>query len=137
MNTLLKIHPVSLRDQVVDQIRTAIIQGQLKPGDHIVKQDLTDLLGVSRTPVREALLLLEQEGLVTSIPNRGFFVRVFTEQDVEHIFSMRTTLENFAGEPNLPHLGLRRQLIREAVHLIWPLPQQRHVLCHCPVPFLL
>lgn len=98
MNDFLQIHPVSLRDQVVEQVRSAIIEGRLKPGDHIVKQDLTDLMGVSRTPVREALLLLEQEGLVISYPNRGFFVRVFSEEDVTHIFSMRTVLENFAGE---------------------------------------
>lgn len=98
MTDFLQIHPVSLRDQVVEQVRTAIIEGRLNPGDHIVKQDLTDIMGVSRTPVREALLLLEQEGLVISYPNRGFFVRIFSEEDVTHIFSMRTMLENFAGE---------------------------------------
>ena len=98
MTDFLQIHPVSLRDQVVEQVREAIIEGRLKPGDHIVKQGLTDIMGVSRTPVREALLLLEQEGLVISYPNRGFFVRIFSVEDVTHIFSMRTMLENFAGE---------------------------------------
>jgi len=98
MTDFLQIHPVSLRDQVVEQVREAIIEGRLKPGDHIVKEDLTDIMGVSRTPVREALLLLEQEGLVISYPNRGFFVRIFSVEDVTHIFSMRTMLENFAGE---------------------------------------
>jgi DNA-binding GntR family transcriptional regulator len=53
---------------------------------------------VSRTPVREALILLEREGLVVASPNRGCFVRAFTPEDVGYIFSMRTTLENFAGE---------------------------------------
>ena len=98
MTDFLQIHPVSLRDQVVEQVREAIIEGRLKPGDHIVKEDLTDIMGVSRTPIREALLLLEQEGLVISYPNRGFFVRIFSVEDVTHIFSMRTMLENFAGE---------------------------------------
>ncbi|MBZ0289406.1 MAG: GntR family transcriptional regulator, partial [Anaerolineae bacterium] len=64
---------------------------------------LTQSLGVSRTPVREALILLEREGLLDFIPNRGYFVHVFTEKDVREIFSLRTALENLAGE--LTHLG--------------------------------
>jgi DNA-binding GntR family transcriptional regulator len=98
MTSFSQIQPVNLCDQVVSQVRTAIIEGRLKSGDHIVEKDLTSQLGVSRTPVREALLLLEQDGLITSIPNRGSFVRIFSEDDVRHIFSMRTMLENFTGE---------------------------------------
>jgi DNA-binding GntR family transcriptional regulator len=96
--TFSQIQPVNLRDQVVDQIRAAIIEGRLKPNDHIVESMLTQQIGVSRTPVREALILLEQDGLVVSYQHRGCFVRSFSEQDVYDIFSMRTTLENFAGE---------------------------------------
>lgn len=99
-----QIQPVNLRDQVVDQIRTAIIEGRLKPNDHIVESELTRQLGVSRTPVREALILLEQDGLVVSYPHRGSFVRTFTVRDVKDIFSMRTALENFAGELIIQHL---------------------------------
>lgn len=98
MEVFSQIRPVSLREQVVERVRTAIIEGRLKPNDHITEVTLTKQLGVSRTPVREALILLEREGLVISSPNRGCFVRVFTEQDINHIFSMRTTLENFASE---------------------------------------
>lgn len=93
-----QIQPVSLREQVVEQIRTAIIEGRLRPNDHIVENVLTHQLGISRTPVREALILLERDGLVVSHPHRGCFVRNFTVDDVEDIFTMRTTLENFAGE---------------------------------------
>ena len=92
------IHVNNLRDRVVEQVRAAIIQGHLKPGDHIVEAGLTGQLGVSRTPVREALILLEREGLVVAEPHRGSFVRVFTQEDVDAVFSMRTTLENFAAE---------------------------------------
>jgi len=95
---LSQIQPVSLREQVVEQIRTAIIEGRLRPNDHIVENVLTHQLGVSRTPVREALILLERDGLVVSHPHRGCFVRNFTVDDIEDIFTMRTTLENFAGE---------------------------------------
>jgi DNA-binding GntR family transcriptional regulator len=98
MDVFSQIRPVSLREQVVIQIRTAIIEGRLRPGDHITEITLTKQLGVSRTPVREALILLEREGLVISSPNRGCFVRIFSEDDVHHLFAMRTTLENFAGE---------------------------------------
>jgi DNA-binding GntR family transcriptional regulator len=98
MTLLSQIRPINLREQVVEQIRTAIIEGRLKPNDHITENILTEQLGVSRTPIREALILLEREGLVIAAPNRGCFVRAFTEQDVSEIFSMRTTLENFAAE---------------------------------------
>ena len=98
------IQPVSLREKVAEQIRTAIIEGRLKPNDHIVEANLTQQLGVSRTPVREALILLEREALIVSLPHRGSFVRAFDEQDVKAIFTMRTTLENFAGELVIDHL---------------------------------
>lgn len=98
MVVLSPIRPVSLREQVVEQIRTAIIEGRLQPNDHITEMTLTEQLGVSRTPVREALILLEREGLVISAPNRGCFVRAFNRHDIGEIFSMRTALENFAGE---------------------------------------
>ena len=93
-----RIRSVILREEVVEQIRLAIIEGRLKPNDHIIEQTLTEQLGVSRTPIREALILLEREGLIVSYPNRGSFVREFTENDVDAIFSMRTALENFAAE---------------------------------------
>jgi DNA-binding GntR family transcriptional regulator len=92
---------LTLRDQVIDQIRTAIIEGRLRPGDHIVEASITEQMHVSRTPVREALILLEQQSLVVSYPNRGYFVQAFTQQDVDEIFSMRASLENFAAELNI------------------------------------
>ena len=93
-----EIRPINLREQVVEHVRLAIIEGRLKPGDHMIEAQLTQQLGVSRTPLREALILLEREGLVETIPNRGTFVRTFSEDDIEAIFSMRTVLENFAAE---------------------------------------
>jgi DNA-binding GntR family transcriptional regulator len=93
-----QIRPLSLREQVADQIRNAIIEGRLKPNDHVTESSLTEQLGVSRTPVREALILLEREALIVSLPHRGSFVRAFDDEDVAALFSMRTTLENFAAE---------------------------------------
>ncbi len=98
MNDFSPIKATSLREKVAEQIRTAIIEGRLKPNDHIVESSLTQQLGVSRTPVREALILLEREALIVSYPHRGSYVRAFNTDDVEAIFTMRTTLENFAAE---------------------------------------
>lgn len=96
--TFSHINPVSLRDQVVEQVRKAIIEGRLLPEDRITEAALTRELGVSRTPVREALILLQGEGLIAYVPNRGAFVRPFDAERVEHIFSARCNLENFTAE---------------------------------------
>ncbi len=92
------IQPISLRDQVVEQVRAAIIEGRLRPNDHVTEATLTSELGVSRTPVREALILLEREGLIVSTHNRGAFVRAFDSDDVVEIFSSRRVLEDFVAE---------------------------------------
>jgi DNA-binding GntR family transcriptional regulator len=105
MLRLTQVHAQSLREQIVEQIRNAIIEGRLNLGDRITEIQLTEELGVSRTPVREALIVLESEGLVVSAPNRSTMVRTFSERDVDQIFSMRTALENFAGELILDRLG--------------------------------
>lgn len=98
MKDLGTIQRLTLREQIIQQIRSAIIEGTLRPNDHLPIQDLTKQLGVSRAPLSEALLLLEGEGLVVSVPNKGFFVRAFEIRDVDIIFSMRTILENSAAE---------------------------------------
>lgn len=104
MTLFASIRALSLREQVAEQIRIAIIEGRLKPNDHIVESTLTEQLGVSRTPVREALIILESESLVVSIPHRGFYVRAFTPDDIRALFSMRVTLENFAAELTIDSL---------------------------------
>lgn len=123
MKVFSQIRPINLRDQVADQIRTAIIEGRLKPNDHIAEAALTQQLGVSRTPVREALIILEREALIISVPNRGCFVRAFNADDVEALFSMRTTLENFAGERIINRLtDADLDHLRELINL-----QRRHI----------
>jgi DNA-binding GntR family transcriptional regulator len=77
-------------------LRDAIIKYDLEPGKAIVEQEISNALGISRTPVREALKLLEAEGLVWHAPLRGTFVTEITTQDVEEIFALRETLEVLA-----------------------------------------
>jgi DNA-binding GntR family transcriptional regulator len=100
MNTQLfdRVQPRTLRTQIVDQIRDAIVSGQLKPGEHLKEGAIADQMSVSRIPVREAFRQLEQEGLIVSIPNQGSFVKAFDEKDIEEIFTLRATLEGLACE---------------------------------------
>ena len=77
-------------------IRRAILDGTLRPGERIVEQQLAETLGVSRTPVREALLKLERENLVARI-GRGMAVRRYSSDEVRDIYSLRAHLESFAA----------------------------------------
>ncbi len=92
------IRPNTLRYEVVDEIRDAIVSGRLKPGEHLKENIIAEQMAISRSPVREALRHLEQEGLVVSIPNRGSFVKDFNEKDIREIFSLRAALESLACE---------------------------------------
>lgn len=77
-------------------LRDAILTWKISPGSSIVEQEISDQLGISRTPVREALKLLEAEGLVRVLPQRGTFVSELSTQDVEEIFALRESLEVLA-----------------------------------------
>ena len=78
---------------LVRLIRAAIIDGRLKPGEPLREVDLANQLGTSRTPIREALLLLENEGLVEAVRNRGAIVRSYTPEDLEELYTLRAVLE--------------------------------------------
>lgn len=88
----------TLRTEVVDMIRDAIVTGKLKPGERLKENGLAHQMSVSRSPIREAFRQLEQEGLIVSIPNQGSFVRAFDEDDVREIFTLRAALEDLACE---------------------------------------
>lgn len=77
-------------------IREAIIDGRLNPGQRLKEEELARELGISRTPVREALLMLQAEGLVDAIPNRGAKVRTHTAKDLDDLYQLRALLEGHA-----------------------------------------
>jgi DNA-binding GntR family transcriptional regulator len=86
----------SLRQQVASSLRDAILDGSLKPGERMVEEDISQGMHTSRGPLREALRLLEQEGLVMSFPYRGSFVTRISALEVrEVLIPLRTTLEGF------------------------------------------
>lgn len=86
----------TLREHVVDRLRTAILGGVLEPGSQLVETRLAEQLGVSRGPLREAIRQLIEEGLLVNVPYTGTFVVELTAQHAEEIYSLRTVLESFA-----------------------------------------
>lgn len=93
---LAKIANVSLRDQVVGAIRDAIIQGKLRPGEKIPEHDLAEQLGVSRTPIREAIRTLEHQGLVETRPRSGTYVATLRWEEARDSLLVRAALEDLA-----------------------------------------
>lgn len=88
----------SLRARVFAALEQAIINGEYKEGDSMNEIKLSQQLGVSRTPVREALMQLELEGLVETIQNKGAVVVGVSPRDIEDIYAIRMHLEGFAAE---------------------------------------
>src|SRR6202045_5255261 len=83
----------SLHDQVVTELRQAILSGRLKPGERLVEGRLADELGVSRNPVREAIRVLASEGLVDVAARRGASVAVMSDQEARETIEVRALLE--------------------------------------------
>ena len=87
-----------LRDVVFNTLRQAILTGDLKPGERLMEIHLADKLGVSRTPIREAIHKLELEGLVTIIPRRGAEVAQITEKSMKDVLEVRRALDALCVE---------------------------------------
>ena len=85
-----------LRDVVFQTLRGAILKGDLKPGERLMELQLASKLGVSRTPIRVAIRMLEQEGLAVTIPRKGAEVAKMTEKDMEDVLQIRLSLEALA-----------------------------------------
>jgi DNA-binding GntR family transcriptional regulator len=85
-----------LRDVVFNTLRDAILTGKLVPGERLMENQLAEKLGVSRTPVREALRMLELENLVELVPRKGAQVLDMSEKDITNILEVRSALEGLA-----------------------------------------
>src|SRR5215471_5621253 len=88
---------VTLRQQVLEVLRSAILNFQFKPGDRLIERELCELTGVSRTSVREALRHLESEGLVQNLPNKGPTVARVTREEAQALYEVREVLEGLAA----------------------------------------
>jgi len=99
MGDLSVIKPLSdstLRGRTTTHLKQLIVAGELQPGTRLTEKGLADALGISRGPLREAIRELVDIGLVVSEPYKGLFVRQVTRKDLEEIYSLRTSLEQFA-----------------------------------------
>ena len=97
MGTELKLDRSLLKDMAADMLRDQISSGHIPEGTRLTEREISRLLGISRMPVRDALLMLEAEGLVVSRPD-GRYVIELTEKDVRDIHQLRETLERMAAE---------------------------------------
>ena len=87
----------SLGQYVYENLKQAIVKGDMSPESRVVENRVADALGISRTPVREAIHKLEREGLLLQHPKGGFFVTGLTLEDVEETFGIRSVLESYAA----------------------------------------
>lgn len=89
--------PRPLGDAVYETLKTAIVKGDLQPGQRLVEQQLSNRLRTSRIPIREAIKKLEQEDLVEKMAGKGWVVRNITKEEVEEAFGIRAVLESYAA----------------------------------------
>ncbi|MFP5223671.1 MAG: GntR family transcriptional regulator, partial [Acidobacteriota bacterium] len=94
----------NLDDKIYASVRDMLVSGQFEPGSRIVQEDLAASLGVSRTPLINALKRLAQEGLLEWIPRRGIFVRQLDHAELISLFEVRERLEPLAAELAAPHV---------------------------------
>jgi DNA-binding GntR family transcriptional regulator len=98
LQSTLRIDDVpTVRSMVARKLREAIISGRFKPGQRLVERELCEMTGVSRPSIREALRLLEADGLVNTVPHRGPVVSTISHEETKQLYAARAVLEGFAG----------------------------------------
>src|ERR1700744_3855847 len=98
LKSTLRIEDVpTVRAIVARKLREAIMSGDLKPGQRLVERELCEMMGVSRPSIREALRLLEADGLVNTVPHRGPMVSTISLEEARQLYAARALLEGFAG----------------------------------------
>lgn len=97
-----ELNSLSLVELTVRRLSREILSGKIDPGERLVEEQLTRRLGISRAPLREALRLLAQQGLVAHIPRRGVRVATLSDRDVRELYAVRDVLERHAVESGLP-----------------------------------
>ncbi len=125
----------SMRELVLTELRNAIFTRSIKPGDRLVETSIANSMGISRTPVREALRQLESEGLAINIPRKGTIVKGICVEDAKEIYDIREVLEGLAAKGACLHISrieIRelRQIIREMDQCIKNDDEERYVDVH-------
>lgn len=113
------LHVPTISETLVKSIRTLIFSGELRPGERLIEERLAQRFGVSRPPLREAMRMLAQGGIITNTPRRGFIVTPISGDDVREIYELRFALERTAAELSVPIKGPERlQPIRDALDVM-------------------
>ncbi|NLE26481.1 MAG: GntR family transcriptional regulator, partial [Clostridiaceae bacterium] len=105
-----------LRDVIFETLRKAIVSGDIKPGERLMEVSLADQMGVSRTPVREAIRRLEAEGLVTMTPRKGTHVSELSVKDIMDVLEVRTVLDKLATDLAAKRMQPAQLKSLESVH---------------------
>ena len=105
-----------LRDVIFETLRRSIISGDIKPGERLMEVSLAEQMGVSRTPVREAIRRLEAEGLVTMIPRKGTHVSELSVKDIMDVLEVRTVLDQLATSLAAKHMQPAQVKALEIIH---------------------
>lgn len=88
---------MTLREKIVETVRSAIVNGQIPAGTRVAEPELADRFGISRTPIREAFRQLESEGFIMVIPRKGAVVSSLSEKDISDFYDLKTVLEGYAA----------------------------------------
>jgi DNA-binding GntR family transcriptional regulator len=124
-----------LADEVADRVRDAIFNGTYAPGAQLREVELSEALGVSRGPVREALLRLEREGLVRSEWHRGATVTALSPPDVSELDSLRGALEHLAVQQVVAHASEEDLAAVEQAARRMDRAEDEHEMVHCDIAF--
>ncbi len=116
MNAPQPITRKALYQEVADRLRERIFRHELAPGQWIDEQEVAEQLGISRTPVREALKALAAEGLVTLSPRRGSFVTQISDKDLDDIFAILVLLEGYAARLAAERIGEAERVTLTELH---------------------
>jgi DNA-binding GntR family transcriptional regulator len=109
----------TLVDAVVEKLRESILSGRFAPGERLVEAELARELAISRGPIREALALLEKDGILVNVPRRGKFLPAFDARTIDEIYSLRRVLEPYATELIIASLDdAKRAALLDAVNAI-------------------
>ncbi|MBW2112679.1 MAG: GntR family transcriptional regulator [Deltaproteobacteria bacterium] len=106
----------TLHQEIADTLRDMIMSGELREGDKIRENELCGLMGISKTPLREALRVLSAEGLIKLIPNRGSYVTVPTFEEIKEMFDVMSVLEGVCARTAAEKMKDRDFLRLEKIH---------------------
>jgi DNA-binding GntR family transcriptional regulator len=132
------IENIRLVDSALEAVRSAILRGRFVPGERLLEVPLAQELGISRSSLREALHLLEKDGIIQSLPRHGKFVQTFDLAGIDELYSLRKVLEPFAadligeriGEANLTALQESLRRLEEVAEM-----GDLHLLARCDILF--